>query len=609
MSKRPTPAPAGQFGLFEAAPLPTPAAAPAPAATQVPPAADPPPAHAALLSLNALSDELLHPYSRYGLAVAAEQGRLPDALTEAALREALIEAIETGLGEFRMRTWNDPAHDEVLTYEAVKRTELLDDAGLVSGKLSAKGFFLFPTIITVDTKAADTFGNALRIIKLLKSTTTLHTKSELGRSFAPTTGKINNGTASQSVAKGTLLEAACSLISTVTQLKAAAWIKRANAKKPSDIFNTCILPDLPWPQLRRFIELFALMTGTQTNRNELLRTRAKASPAAPKAPVKSAKKAKEPAKDETTKAPKPPKSEFRRPRLHSGNYPDAPREAGTFGPVGLLGAIGRWARQAHGLDLGRAVLDSLAEQPLLLISYEQISQVRFSHHVTRLALAEDLTGIVDALYLRTLLYSELGSPGTPFGKPNFKLYCLIAGRFLQSFSPPAFADFLAFRAEYDPRVAPLFTEYFRTMNPKIVESASALGRWLNRTAYFVAKDDLEKTSSKDKTQPTSQQVKERKAKILVVLESAVLSAKTPEEMVSQVLIQAGRLSFEDAPHEALRFINAANSREITPEQAKHLLTAYMRLQGPRREKGSPEADEADDAVTADAPTEINHLDQ
>jgi len=599
MSKRPTSAPTGQFGLFDGTPLPTPAAASAM------PTATPPPAHAEFLSLSALSDELLHPYSRYGLAVAAEQGRLPDAVTETGLREALIEAIETGLGEFRMRTWSDPAHDEVLVFEAVKLSELDKNRELVQGTLATRGIYLFPTPVTTDGGASDTFTNALDLVRQLREAVPLAAGAVLSRSFAPTTGKINhNAKASQSPPKGTLFEAACAAIATVTQLKPAAWTKlRGSKEQDASPVNTCILPDLPWPQLRRFLALFARMTSTQTNRKELLRTRPKALPTAPKASAKPAKKAKEPAEGETPKAPKPPKSEFRRPRIHSGNYPDAPREAGTFGPVGLLGAIGRWARQAQELDLGRAVLDSLAEQPLLLISYEQISQVRFSHHVTRLALAEDLTGIVDALYLRTLLYSELDSLGTPFGKTNFKLYCLMAGRFLQSFSPPAFADFLAFRAEYDPRVAPLFTEYFRTMNPEIVESASELGRWLNRTAYFAAKDDLKRASSKDNAQPTIQQVRERKAKILVVLESAVLSAKTPEEMVSQVLIQAGRLSFDDAPHKALRFINAANSREITPEQSRHLLTAYMRLQGPPIEKALPIADEADDA-----PNEIDHND-
>jgi len=224
MSKRPIPTPAGQFGLFETAP---------PAVVSTKPIAAPPtPADTALTSLTALSNELLHPYSRYGLAVAAEQGRLPDNVTEATLREALIEAIETGLGEFRMRTWSDPAHDEVLVFEAVKQTELMENPGLVQFLgLAARGIYLFPTPITTDGGASDTFGNALDMVRQLRAAVPLTAGAVLGRSFAPTTGKTNNGTASQSPPKGTLFEAACASIATVTPLKPAAWAKLRGSKE------------------------------------------------------------------------------------------------------------------------------------------------------------------------------------------------------------------------------------------------------------------------------------------------------------------------------------------------------------------------------------------
>ncbi|QKG55104.1 hypothetical protein [Hymenobacter sp. BRD67] len=207
--------------------------------------------------------------------------------------------------------------------------------------------------------------------------------------------------------------------------------------------------------------------------------------------------------------PKPPAPEYRRPMLHSGNYPDAPRDAGVFGPVGLLGAIGRWARRTQEMGRGKAVLDSLAGQPMLLISYEQISQVRFDHHTTRLALEHDLTKIVDSLYLGTTLYSELESASTPFGKPAFKTFCLMAGRFLQSFNSAAFIDFMASRAEYATEIAPLFTEYFRHMDKDIVQSASELGRWLNRTAYFAAKSEAEEFPLKRESPKSSKSRKRR----------------------------------------------------------------------------------------------------
>lgn len=542
MSKKPTSVSPDQYGLFNQAPAPT--AAPSLVAAEAP-----------RLSLNALSAELLHPYLRYGLAVAAHRAQVADAVTETELRAALASAIEASLESFRMRTWDNSLHDKVLRFEPVRLDELVDKPQLVqSAGLAAQGIYLFPTLVTTDGGAKDTFRNAQEIIQQLRGSVSLTAPTTLSRSFAPTTAKINNGVASQSPPAGTLLEAACAVVATVTPLKPAAW--------PGQ--NTVILPDLPLAQLRQFVAVFQAMLGQETDNLMHTRERAIAASVASKPGSKAAKAA----------AP-----EFRRPKLHAGNYPDAPRDAGVFGPVGLLGAIGRWARRSQQLQQGQEVLASLAEQPLHLISYDQISQVRFGHHVTRLALDYDLTGIVDALYLSTRFYSEAGNPGTPFGKPEFKTFCLMASRFLQSFTPAAFADFLAYRAEYAAETEPLFTAYFYSMTPKIpadvVESAGELGRWLNRTAYFTAKAEAEDFPSKKKTK--DQQIKEGKAKILVVLESAALSAKTPEEMISQVLTQAGRMSLDEAPAEARRFVDATNTREIEHNQAKHLLIAYMRL--------------------------------
>lgn len=565
MNKKPTVALAGQVELFSS-----------PAQAKLTPALSASIGEANGLVLEKLSAQLLHSYPRYGLAVAAYLAHLPETVTEAALRTALVRAIEAGLGKFRMRTWNNSLHDKVLCFEPIKLGELADKPQLVqSAGLAAQGIYLFPTLVTTDGGAKDTFRNAQEVIKLLQCSTPLSATFILSRSFAPTTAKINNGTASQSPPPGTILEAACAVITTVTHLKPAAW--------PG--VNTVIIPDLTLPQLREFIAVFEEMLGQETA--DLMRTKERplAVAAAPKA---------------TGKAAKPVASEFRRPRLHSGNYPDAPRDAGAFGPVGLLGAIGRWARRTKQQGWGRAVLATLAGQPLHVISYEQINQVRFDHHTTRLALDHDLTSIVDSLYLGTQFYSEAGNPGTPFSKPEFKTFCLMACRFLQSFTTAAFIDFMAFRAEYAAETEPLFTEYFRTMIPKIpaavVESAGELGRWLNRTAYFAAKAEAEDFPSKKKGK--DQQIKEGKAKILVVLESAALSAKSPEAMISQVLTQAGRMSLDEAPDESRCFVDAANTGDITHEQAKHLLIAYMRLRSVGKSKAV--ADEAAAASSADS---------
>ena len=549
----------------------------------------------AMRNLTTLSNDLLHLYLRYGLAVAAFQSKLADDLSEADLRRALIRAIETGLGQFRMRTHDNSLHDMVLKFEPIKLREIREKPHLAqSAGLAAQGIYLYPTLVTTDGDAGETFKNAAKLIDLLGTSTALEERMELGRSFAPTTGKINhNAKASQTPPKGTLLEAACAVVATITPLKPAVWTEQGKT-----ILNTVISPDLPLAEVREFIAVFDGMVR-QELAADLLHTRPR--PLTVAAPVKKTKPAKAakggetaevPISEETT-SPKLPAPEFRRPQLHSGNYPDAPRDANAFGPAGLLAAIGRWARRTEQQGRGKAVLTSLADQPMHLISYDQISQVRLGHHVVRLALNHDLTRIVDSLYLGTYLYSELDSPGTPFGKPAFKTYCLMASRFLQSFTPAAFTDFLAFRAEYALEVEPLFTEYFRNMNPEIVASASAYGRWLNKTAFRVAANEVGLNGN-----PTERkaQIKKVKAKILVEFESAILSAKSPVDMLFRISTRSGRLLQDDAPAAAERYMEAtATGAEIGREEAAQLLIAFMRLRA--ADKATNEAEPTAPAAT------------
>lgn len=201
-------------------------------------------------TLVALFNQLAHPYSRYGLAIAILQAELLDEASEDILREALALSIEDGMGHFRMRTFDDPQHTNELTFAPVRRSELLEDGNLVqSAGLASKGLYLYPSIVTIDGGAKDTFKNAVLILKALRAKKSFSNAVELSRSFAPTTAKINNGTASQTPPKGTLLEAACTIITTLTPLKPAFWPR----------LNTVIIPDLELPDLLQFIGLFHSM--------------------------------------------------------------------------------------------------------------------------------------------------------------------------------------------------------------------------------------------------------------------------------------------------------------------------------------------------------------
>jgi len=522
--------------------------------------------------------DLAHPYSRYGLATALLQKQIqPDELNDDEIHEMLAQTLETGLNHFRLMTTDDPTISETLRFVAVPLIELQRDAKLVrSAGLAAQGKYLAPSVVTTDGDAKGSYENVVAIIEGLRSEKDLQSAFVFSRSFAPTTAKINNGKSSQSPPKGSLLEAACCAIATSTPNKPAAWIEGR---------NTVIVPDLPLEELRDFIELFENMMGSNLDGN-LYEAKLKTLPAGQpdKKPVKRMKKNEGEGEEKA-------KSEYRRPRIFNGNYPFAPRQA-AFGAAGLLAAIGRWGVEANQTPWAEKVLTSIAGteerpgRPLYIVSYDDISQTQFTHHIVGLASAGELSRIIDALTFETQILSEIEG-GRRFDSPAYKLFYLMAGRFLQLFTRAAFRDFLATRAEYAPAIKPLFEVYFMqaTKIPKdIVESARELGQWLNSTAYFVAKAEVKKTEAQPLSREDKARIQKEKAKILVEFESAAMSAKTPLDMLHRISTRAGRLLQQDAPAKATRYMDAAASGEIEPQDALHLLVAYLRLRSEKTDK-------------------------
>ena len=511
-----------------------------------------------------------HPYARYGLAIALYGDKLsPDDLNEDQLRAALIKAIESGLEHFRMRTGDEPPLERLLTFAPIPYSTLQSQAHLVqSAGLALAGVYTYPSVVTIDKGAKDTFGGAVAVLQKLNAREKLTSTQPYSRSFAPTTAKINNQSNTPSPPKGTLLEMACCVVATLTPLKPAALSER----------NTAILPDIPLPEMLDFIELFERMSLSQVDGSLM---QAKLPPLAPaKEPKTTTAKAKTPA------VAAKPKSDYRRPRLHDGNYPFAPRDSAAFGAVGLLGAIGRWAKVAGEVERGKRVLDYLDGAPLYIISYDKISQVHFGHHIVRLSIEAGLSEMLDAFYRETQLYASIEKSLINRQSPPYQLFYLQTSRFLQSFSPPAFRDFLAVRAEYPTALKPLFQEYFlqdnMNISPQVVHSAGVLGQWLNRTAFFVADGEYE-TGASDRLA----KIRKAKAKILVEFESAAMSAKSPQDLLFRISTRAGRLLQDDAPAESKPFMDAVASGEITQQDAVHLLVAYMRLRAPRKDAGNP----------------------
>jgi predicted RNase H-like HicB family nuclease len=517
--------------------------------------------------------DLAHPYSRYGLVAALLQKQIqPDELSDEEIHEVLAQAIETGLNHFRLTTTDDPAVSDSLRFMNVPLVELQRDAKLIqSAGLAAQGKYLAPSIVTTDGDAKGSYDNAIAIVEGLRGEKDLQSDFVFSRSFAPTTAKINNGKSSQSPPKGSLLEAACSAITTLTPNKPAAWIEGR---------NTVIVPDLPLDELRDFIELFESMMMSKMDGDLYEAKLKKLTPdQANKKPIKRKKKS-------DSEGEAKAKSEYRRPRIFNGNYPFAPRQA-AFGAAGLLAAIGRWGVEAKQRDWAEKVLTAIAGtkeragKPLYIVSYDDISQAQFTHHIVGLASAGELSRIIDALTFDTQILSEIEG-GRRFDSPTYKLFYLMASRFLQLFTRAAFRDFLTARAEYAPAIKSLFEVYFmqeRKIPKDIVESARELGQWLNRTAYFVANTEIEVG-----TQDRESKIQREKARILVVLESSARSAKSPQDMLDRVMTQAHRLLQQDAPPGATRFMGATMSGEIPSEDALHLLVSYLRLRSEKAEK-------------------------
>lgn len=498
------------------------------------------------------TESLPHPYARYGLAVALAfhtVGLPLHGLDENQLREALARSLESGLNRFRMETKDNPQHQTELRFHPIPLDRLRADAGLVSGSLAAQGKYLYPSIIASDKQVKGTFADVEKVLADIRNRKIpLDRTTELKRSLAPIAGEINNGGKEKINQKGTLFEVSCTAIATV------AWEKPAARMGGS---NTGIFPDLDLSPLIAFVRVFRQFQGEGDDR---LKGK----------PAKGGK--------------------YRRPPLHDGNYPNAPRED-AFGAVGLLAALGYWGSRAEDATRRetREALESLKNRALYLVSYDGVSQAEFGHHVVEMAKAGSLQTVLNDFYHEARPYALYDEPYLRTDLPLVRHFYLATSRFLQRFDPPSFRDFLATRAEYPPSFDLLLRSYFyailedTVISRQIVESARAFGQWINWTAYLVAEEDTD-----EKAQNRAQAVRKAKAKVLVEFESAVMSADSAVDMLHRVSTRAGRLLQADAPAEATAFFDASAAEEIPFKTAQHLLIAYLRLRTARTPELRPE---------------------
>ena len=484
-----------------------------------------------------------HPFTRYAETLIMVEHDLSN--SQEITAEHLIIELERGINSFRMMPSASIEGKKKVAYSYLK--EAKGD--------TKSGIFLSPNILTPDKQAKNIWNEGNSILASLQKYE-LTKKDLVKMSIAPIAGEFLSFSLTNSIGRGkpkaTLKEIALNSISTVTPLKPCLQY-RIDKKPRPELFNVCIIPDLPSEELRDFIRLYKKLLRTKGD-SELM--------------------------EGDVRLTKEGSYEPKRPLIYRGNFPNPPRSS-ALGSVALLGAIGELAKEAEVSELAQGVLDSLKDATIYMIQYGSASTFSYNHHVVELAKEGRLREIVDSLYY-TQIYNEgrRTSQSTEYQKLD-----LFSSRFLQLFNRPAFKDFLSFRAEYPHSIDVLLLTYFikiEMIDPKIVSSARVLGRWLNQVAYFTAKAEI-----KEGTANYWEELRKAKAKVLVELESSTFSAKTGDALIAQAVTRAGRLSGMDAPEAATLFMEQTASGELLLDHAKNMLIAFSRLKNKVEQKEAP----------------------
>lgn len=476
---------------------------------------------------------LLHPYPRYGLAIVLLDQKIstvPDDLT--VLAKMVSKSLELALNRVRVHTSDNP------TIEGTRelRYYYVDAENLNRGKQDSKNYYyLAPHVATSDTAINKLIENVKQTILELQNGTIERTTS-LQRSFSPFTSKLNQGKSSLSEPKTSLLTAALTMLATLTNAKPATQV---------EFKNQVIIPAISLKDMKLFADLFTQMNSANT--------------------------------EGLMMASISPNSKYYRPKLHRGNYPNAPKSP-LFGPVGLLGAMGAWAKRAGKADVFKEVLEEITNHSIYLVSYEGtlMRQERIGHHVARIATEYDIPEILNGLF-QVSLYNELDNKPD---SPKRQLFFMMAGRFLQLYSRPAFQDFLAFRGQYHVNFLPILEDYFMNehqISAEIVRAAKVYGTHLNYVAYLAAKDETEKNK-------TGRNLYAAKSRFLAEMESVVMNAKSTSELFALINVRAGRLSERDVSDEIYPLMEASMTEVIDRKTTQNMVLAFMRLRSPNEPK-------------------------
>lgn len=467
-----------------------------------------------------------HPYVKYAQALLMSE--YSDEMNSQSIRNA----IEVGIEHFSLEPSEAYEGKDIVKYKFLR------------DKNDAKKYhFLSPHVMITEMKASQLLKDATLLSDELQNAKGdfLFKGADINKSGNPMSGEFLSfsSTISRGKSKCSLYEKSLCLVTSLTPYKPSIQENGENA---------CIIPDLPVEQLCLFIDVFKRMQLSKTQ--DLMVGRVK----------------KEESKNKVTYKPL-------RPSMFNGNFPNAP-QSNALCKIALLGAIGEFAKIAEWSDDVKKVLESLKNTTIYIIKYGHANVFSYNNHIIDIAKESKLNEIISSIY-HTKLYNEdkrfkKGKPA-----PEYEKFDMFASRFLQLFNEPSFKDFLSFRAEYPSEIELLFKTYFSKMENidiQIIKSARSLGSWLNYVAYKAAEQDTPKGTAN-----YWDVLRQKKAKVLVELESSVFSSKSGDSLISQVITRAGRLVGMDAPNEAITFMENTASGELELDKAKNLLIAFSRV--------------------------------
>lgn len=466
-------------------------------------------------------------YSRYGLAdvllheLGASRSTVSDTLAELT-EDAFEEAAEERLRDLKMELRIQFPTEALAPEETVEGHRVTEPDGTPGEQVAENGFYTRPHVLLDAGGLNGRYG-------LLKGY--LPSKKKLLQRYYPPASKLSIGKKSADNAKASRAFILACQVTTLTTAKAA--------RKMGDADRAAVIPDLPLPDLLPYMRLLEWMQSKGTH----------------------------PARGTVNRS-----GDGVRLEGNDGNFPEAPPQW-AFGSLGVMAAIGTWARENQTLRRAEPVLAALTNQRFYVVTTSGTTRSeRVGGHLYELATRFRLAPI-----LREAWKVETNMEQDEFYR--------VFRRWLLRFDEPTFLDFLAVRATYPPAFTPIIDFYFmQRFDDDLINSARVAAQHISDQAYHATDENL---SAEDR--------RASKEATLAGLESMLYDCEDGPELIARLSVQVGRLTGSSFPPEAQHFFDEVASGAVEPDDARHLLLAYMRLRPERQSSASDESVASADA--------------